>query len=171
MHLAVDIQLMHLGVEGLTQLARRTREVDQNSAEVDLVDAKAMRLEPVGDGVNIFLRHSKPLPKFSRGQPMVEIRRLPVVELVDQFVERLFLLGRALQQEEHVIDVEAVRDRPPIVLGVCLRARVVSKPHRLVIVNRLRDANRGTRSTMFGRENCLRQQANARANMATNRIV
>jgi len=55
----------------------------------------------------------KPLPKFSRVSQWWKFGDFLSYELVDQFVERLFLLGRALQQEEHVIDVEAVRDRPP----------------------------------------------------------
>ena len=57
--------------------------------------------------LNIFLVHSEPLAKFLGSQPFVEIGRLPVVELVDQLVERLFLLGRALEKEKYVVDRES----------------------------------------------------------------
>ena len=104
-------------MEGLTDLACRTREVDHNAAGVDLVDAKAMRLEPAGDGVDIVLRDSESLSKFLGGQPVVEIGRFLVVLLVDQFVKLPFLLGRALEKEQNVIDIEIVGDSAAIILG------------------------------------------------------
>ena len=67
MLLAVDVKLVDLCVEGLAELGRRTREVDQDLAGVDLVDGKAMRFEPSGDGADVFWRHSEPLSKFTGG--------------------------------------------------------------------------------------------------------
>ena len=55
-------------------------------------------------------RHAELLAKLLGGQPFVELGRLPVVELVDQLVKRLFLLGRALEKEKNVVDVQAGRE-------------------------------------------------------------
>ena len=139
MYLAVDIKLVDRSTEGCPQLARCAREVDHDAARINLVDAEAMRFEPVGDGLDIFLRHAEPLAKFLGRKPMMEIRRLAVVERVDKLINRSFLPGRTLQQQEHVIDVEGVGDRAAIEGGVRLRARIARQRYPLVLVNLLRN--------------------------------
>ena len=71
---------------------------------------------------------------------MVEVSRFPVVEFANQLVKLLFSIGRALQQEEHVIDAKAVRDRAAIILAVRLRSRVAEQLHPIVFVDLLSDA-------------------------------
>src|ERR1700729_1018870 len=73
---------------------------------------------------------------------MVEIGRLPVVELVDQRDKLMFLLGRALEKEEHVLDGEALRDRAAIVHVVRLRASVARERQQIALINGPRDAIR-----------------------------
>ena len=65
------------------------------------------------------------------------------------------LVGRALQQEEHVLGIEVVRNRAAVILKVRLRARVVRQPHRLGLVDLLRDPS-------AARQGCMNQVLNGR---------
>ena len=155
MHLALHVQLVDRSVEGLFDLAGRTREIDQDPVGVDLVDAEAVRLEPSGNLIDILLRHAELLAEFVGSQPLVEIGRVLVVQRVDQLVELFFLLGRALQQEEHVLGIEVVRNRAAVILKVRLGPRVAGQPHRLGLVDLLRDPS-------AARQGCMNQVLNGR---------
>src|SRR5215510_2667617 len=96
---AVYLQVMNLGVEGLAYLACRAREVNDHAIWIDQVDRKAVRPEPPDNLVEVFLGETVPLTEFLCGQPSVEARRGAVVELIEELLDRLLLLGGASQLE------------------------------------------------------------------------
>ncbi len=138
--LAVNVKLVDLSVEGFADLARRTRDVDQDAAGVDLVYAKSMRPKPVGDAIDIVLRDAESFPEFLCGQPLVEIGRFLIVLLGDQSVKLPFLLGRALEYEEDVIDIEFVGYSSTIILEIRFGTCAATEPHSLRVINLLRNA-------------------------------
>ena len=139
---AVDFNL----VEGVWKASRtepaEPGNVDHHAVGIDLVDGQAVVLKPAGDLVDIFLGDAE-AAEFLGRKPFVEVGRVAVVEFVDQLVEQLLLLRRALKLNENVIEERAVRDRAAVVRGVlCLRARVAGQLHHIAFVDRLRNARR-----------------------------
>jgi hypothetical protein len=89
------------------------------------------------------LRYTESVSEFLRREPFVKVRGIGVVEFLNQLLERLLLLERAVQLEQHVLHPEVVRNRTAIILRVCFTARVARKPDQLSFIDVLRDA--GTR--------------------------
>ncbi len=88
----VHIERVDLRVEGLADLARGARKIDEQTAGIDRIYAKTMRLKPAGDGGKILRGQTVLLPEFGSGQPMVKIRRLGIVQIIQQRVEGRLLL-------------------------------------------------------------------------------
>ena len=56
-----------------------------------------MRLEPAGDRAQILLRQPESQPELGGRQPVMIIRGVGIVKLIDQRVNRFFLLRGVLQ--------------------------------------------------------------------------
>src|SRR5580704_4974947 len=113
---------------------------------INMIDPKTLRLQPIGEGLDIVIRDSELLSNLFGGKPLVEIGGLLVVKRIDQLLERLFLLRRTLQLQKHVLDLVALRNRAPIVHAVRLRTGVARKRHQIALINGLRDASRNDRT-------------------------
>jgi hypothetical protein len=61
------------------------------------------------------------------------------MELRDQLFDRLFLLGRPLQLEQHVVDGKIVRHGALVVCGNGLRTGIARESHQAVFIDRLTD--------------------------------
>ena len=90
-----------------------------------------MRFEPICDRVDILRSQSVSPSQFLRGQPMMVVRRLRVLELIDVFVERLFPLGRPKQLEEHVIQRKVRGDGAAIICRRRFRTRIAGERRQL----------------------------------------
>jgi hypothetical protein len=138
-HRPVHVQVMNFSVERIADLARGTREIDHHLVGIDLVDLEAMRSEPSLDGVEVFRSQSVPLTDLLRGQPVMVMRRLGVLEFIDVPVERLLLLGRPPQLEQHVIHREICGNGAAIVGCRRFRTSVALERDESVVANRRSD--------------------------------
>ena len=136
---AVDRQIVNVGVEGSAHLLGRTAEIDGQPARLNSVDGESVRLEPCGDGGDVFLRDAVVLGELIGGEPLVEVRRAGGLKLLDVLPERSFTLGRALQLEKQVVEREVRGDGTTIVGGRCFGTGVVLEFHELGLIDRLAD--------------------------------
>ncbi len=76
---AVHLVSMHLRVECLFHLARRTAEFQGAAAAADLIHPEAVLLQPRHYGVDILLGRAEALTELFGGEPLPEVRRGGVV--------------------------------------------------------------------------------------------
>ena len=137
--LAVDQVVVQLDMEGILDLARRAGVVDQDAVLIDMLDLQAIALQPFRDLVDVRLRQTEPLAEFGGLDPVLEQRRVGIVLLLDKLLQRLFLLRRALQQQQHVIQLQIGVDLAAIVQRINFRTRIAGQRCEPGIVNLLRD--------------------------------
>ena len=142
--LAVHLEIVNLGVEGLPHLPGRPGKVD-HVVGIDQVDGKAVRLEPSRDLRQVPLRQSVARCELLRGQPVMVVRRFGVLEFIEVFFERLLLLGRAPQLEPQMLHWKAVSDRAAIVGHRRFWTRIAHQCHQGALVYRLGDQRAGLR--------------------------
>src|SRR5260370_9663723 len=138
--LAFDSEIVNFRLEGIAHLGGGAGEIDENTAGIDHVDAKAMGLEPSGDSIEVRLRQTEAFAKFLRGQPLMEVWRTFGVEFVDELLEGLFLFRRTLQLEQHVLHGEIVRHRAVIVREPCFGMSIALERHTIHFIDALRDS-------------------------------
>jgi len=117
MPLTFDFQVVNFRLEGLAHVGGGAGEINEHAAGIDHVDVETMGFEPTGYGVEVGLRQAEAFAEFLRGQPVMEVWRTLRVERVEKLLEREFLLGRALQLEQHVVHSEIVHHGAAIVRG------------------------------------------------------
>src|SRR5207244_8127751 len=103
-------------------------------------DLETVCLEPAREGVEVLIRYTESVSEFLRREPFVKVRGIGVVELFDQLLERLLLLGSAVQLEQNVLHQEIVRNRAVIILRLRFAAHVARKPDQIPFIDVLRDA-------------------------------
>src|SRR5262249_56119034 len=82
------------------------------------VEDEAGGWEQGGDGVQVLLGKTEPLAELPRRQPFVEIRRIGIMEFINELYERLLQLRRALQLEKHVLQKEVIRHYATVIIDV-----------------------------------------------------
>jgi hypothetical protein len=137
-----DRELMDFGVEGRADLTCRPGKIDHHSVGVDVIDGKAVLDKPTGEGLDIRGCRTEAGADLADAQPFVEVRRGPIVELIDQRPERLLLCFGAAQLQQHVVDGEAVGHPAAIGGGIRLRARIAGECRQIGRIDRLRDEAR-----------------------------
>jgi hypothetical protein len=90
---AVDIEVMDLGVESVAHLAGIAGKIDDRGTRSDGVDDEPMDLEPACDRLQVRGRQAEIEPELLRAEPLVELWRGGIVELVNQLLQRLLPLG------------------------------------------------------------------------------
>ncbi|HKF43431.1 MAG TPA: hypothetical protein VKG01_10045 [Thermoanaerobaculia bacterium] len=138
--LAPDLEVVDLRPKSLSDLARVTGKVNDHTAGIDEVDMKTLRLEPARQGVEILLRDTESVSEFPRREPLVKVLGLGIVELLDELLKGLLLLGRAVQLEQHVLEARIVCNRAAIVSDLRFVARVACKRDEFFFVYVLHDA-------------------------------
>ena len=78
------LEMMDFSLEGPANLTGGAGKINEHSAGIDDIDLEAVRLEPGGDGVKVWLGESETVAKFLRGDPMMKIGRAFGVKLVDE---------------------------------------------------------------------------------------
>ena len=73
----------------------------------------------------------------------MEIGRVRIVQQVDEMNQGRFRLGRALQQQLHVVEGQCVGNHSAIILGIGFGARIAGKFDRLAFVDGLDDEPSG----------------------------
>ena len=114
---AIYFEVVNFRAEGFAYLARFAGKIDEDAAGINDVDREAVRFQPGGDGGEIFLRQAEALAEFLGGEPIVIIGRAGSVQLVNKFGERLLLLRRALQLQEHVVHGRIPGQSAAIIFG------------------------------------------------------
>ena len=132
---AVDGKRVDLRAECLTDLTRGAGEIQHHIIRIDVADGEAVRFEPPLNYNNVRSPHTVVRADLLRGQPFMEIGRVPVVQLIDHGFERLLPFGSALQQEKHVVDSGGVAQPATVVHRVRLRTRVAVKRHPALLVD------------------------------------
>src|SRR5262249_52164229 len=127
------------GLEGFVDLSRGPRKIDEHTVRIDQVHPEAMRLEPEDDRVEILLREAEAFAKLLRREPMVKIGRASGLQIIDKFLDGLFLFGRALQLEQHVVHLVNVSDAPAIIFEPGFGAHVALQRDALRLFNLLND--------------------------------
>src|SRR5207245_1524686 len=92
------------------------------------------------DDVEVGLRQAELFTEFLRGQPLMEIGRTLGLEFVEKLLERHFLLGRALQLEQHVVHLEIAGYSAAIVRRACFRTGVARQSDTIEFINDLGDS-------------------------------
>ena len=133
--LAFDYEMVNFRLEGGAHLGDGAGKIDEHAAGIDDVDAKAMGFEPASDDVEVGLRQAELFTEFLRGQPLMEIGRTLGLEFVEKLLERHFLLGRALQLEQHVVHLEIAGYSAAIVRRACFRTGVARQSDTIEFIN------------------------------------
>ena len=118
MPLAVHVQMMDLGVEGIPHLPGRARKIDYHAARVHRVHGEALRLQPGRYRVDIVLRRAELAAELRRGHPLVIVGRFAVVQLIDILAGGQLLLRRTLHLQQHMLHRKAVGHAALVILLV-----------------------------------------------------
>ena len=154
--LALDTQVVNLGVEGALHLRCLPAEADRHAILGDLIHRETMPGQPVGDGRNVGLRGAEVLAHLLGSEPPMEVGRGWIVLAGHKLVEGCLLLGTAAQHKDHVGHGQAWADPAKIVPGVCRRVGVAHKGHKPAFVDLLDDPNAGRE--LLGHRRCSAEQ-------------
>src|SRR5260370_34082502 len=136
---AFDIEIVNFRLQGSATLGSRAGYFDEYAAVIDHVDAKAMGLQPNGDGIEVRLCQAEACAKFLRGQPVVEVWRTFSVEFIDELLKGFFLFRRTLQLKEHVLHGGIVRDAATIVRKAGFGLRIARERDTIHFIDALCD--------------------------------
>ena len=155
--LALDCEVVNLGVEGALDLPGRAAEADGHAVAGDLRDGKSVAGEPVGDGLDVGLGGTELLADLVGREPLVVVGRVLVVLAGYVGVEGGLLRGIATEHQDKVGHGKAVGDLALVVPGVGVRIGVTAKGGELGFVNAGADADGGRDSlsqAQSGEEEC-----------------
>src|ERR1700730_2289602 len=107
MHFAIHQIVMELGVEGRLDLGGGAAEEDFVAAGGDSDHGQALRLQPGNYLADVVLTHSEAIAKFGRGQPLVVVRRHPVLLLGEQLVKSALLGWRWFEYQRNSVHLHA----------------------------------------------------------------
>ena len=142
--LAFHLQVMDLRLKRFAHLPCCSGKINHHPAGVDHIHPKSVRLQPARNCVQVLLRHSKSLSEFLRGNPAVEIRRSFRLQLIEERLKSLLLLGSALQLKQHVLHGQALASGTPIVLDSGFGMRIAPQRDPLSFINILCNARTHT---------------------------
>ncbi len=135
MRFAIYIQEMNFDAQRFAKLSCGARNVDDHVVRVDVIHRDAVRFEPMGDGLDVGIGDAVLISELRRGQPLVVIRRGLVGQAFDVFIERLLGLERALELQEHVLELEARPNAAAVVARDGFGARVAAKRDALGFID------------------------------------
>ena len=101
------------------------------------IHAKALRLQPGGDCSPIRCRRAELLFKLPWRQPPVELGRAGCVLALNQLVQRLLLLGIALEHEHHVVQALFIGDGTQVFTGLQVGQHMAVQRDSVAFVNRV----------------------------------
>ncbi len=133
--LAAYVEVMDLSPEGSIDLAGGTGKINHEAALGDAVDLEAMIRKPLCDFVDVCRIGTEFLAEFVGGEPLVEVRVAGLMHIVDQFFERGFTIGGALELKEHMLHFETFAALAAIVEGIRLVAHVAGQGDHLGVVD------------------------------------
>src|ERR1700730_1297532 len=92
---------MNVRVEGLFHLASRSGELNVSSSSGESYGTKSMRFPPRPNDLEIAIRRTEASAKLIRSKPLVVIRRVSHLLLVEQLAQISFLFRAAFQHQKH----------------------------------------------------------------------
>ena len=110
---AIDNVFVNGSVKCLTYLARGPGKLQYRSP-FRSSHLKAVGLQPSGNCLHVRVRRAEFLPEFLRGEPLVIIRRMPVLLIVKQLAQRQLLFRTAFQHQQHSLHWQRCRRSPQI---------------------------------------------------------
>ena len=137
---AVDVEIMDIGVKCGANLTGRAGKVDRHPVGKHLIDGEAALLQPIGDGLDVRGCRAELRAQLLGAKPLMVVRRIRIVQLIDQRLQRLLLRRRAPQLQQHMRHRHGVGRAAAIVGGISRCCRdVARKPEQAAIIDRLRD--------------------------------
>jgi len=144
-HLAVDVEMVDLRLEGAADLADVAAEFDARATRVNGDVCEAARSKPVGDGCNVGIGGAKLRSELLRREPLVIIRRSLVLLLLEELREGRLLIVAALEKKRDARGGLRVGYGAAIEFGASEAMDVAAKRDAIGVVNRLRDARGDSR--------------------------
>ena len=141
---AVHVVVVDLGVERPLNVRNHAAEVDPGPPLSDLLNNEPFRGQPVGDHVDCFLRWPEPLAILLRGQPPMEVRRVGVLLLGEELIQRRLLLRRHPEGKDHALHRQRKLDGASVEFGPGERVNVTAQDDSVAVVYRLRQTGRKT---------------------------
>jgi hypothetical protein len=109
----------------------RAGKVDRHLVVKHRIDGEAVLRKPVGDGLDIRGRRTELRTRLLGAEPLMIVRRIRIVQLIDQRRERLLLRRRASQLQQHMRHRHGVERAAAIIAGNSrCRGYVARKPRR-----------------------------------------
>jgi len=128
-------QAMHLGVEGILNLRRGATKFDQRSSVVHSQRRESLRIEPSLHRLQVGFGRTKLLSKFLRCQPSVKFRRIGILLIGEQLLQRCFLLRAPLQQHVHSGHWLLLGQGTAVVRGPRHRMHIATQRHQFLVLN------------------------------------
>jgi len=85
---------MHLRVQRFTDLPSRSEELDQGLVPGDAGDREAVRLEPRGHNLGVFIQCTESRPILIGGEPLVIGRRTGRMYVLKKLLQVFLAIGR-----------------------------------------------------------------------------
>src|SRR6185437_3415440 len=96
-HLPIHHVAVNLSVEGGTQQADGSGDIERLPARFDAVHGEALAGEPVFDGGEVLVGGAETGAELGGGEPLVVVGRAGSVLLLDELAQAGFLRGTALE--------------------------------------------------------------------------
>jgi len=113
--------LANRDLEGRLNLRRGPGKFNHASALADVVNAKSVRGEPSGDGLDISVSRAKPTTEFFGREPLVIVGRRFVLLFLEQLREGGVALGTVLEDKQHAFQRKIRRSGAAIKFAACER--------------------------------------------------
>ena len=138
MRFAIDEVPVNLGMKSFADLGGGTGKFNQHAALVDSSDREAVSAKPVDHGVDVILCRSKAAAELFRGEPPMKVRRLRIMESIDEFIKRLLALGAAFELKLNVRHEEIAGHGALIELRARRHVGIAGEAHKFRFIHRLR---------------------------------
>ena len=137
--LAIDVVTVHLGVKCRTNGPGSAAELNERSSWVDLNIGETMGGEPTGNRGDVAIRWPESSTEGLRRQPLVVSEGACVLLLIEELLQRLLLLGAALQHELHTVERRFVSNATPVELSPRQWMRIARQSGAPRVIHRLDD--------------------------------
>ncbi len=123
---ALDVQTMHFRVESFSHLAGGPGEVNNHPTGVNDIDFEVVRLQPVGDFIEISIGRAEPLSEFVCADPVMKVWRSRFLQALEELLKFALFLSRPAQLEQHVLQENVIVHDASIVLAFRLGTSIAA---------------------------------------------
>jgi hypothetical protein len=127
-------------VEGLPELSGGAGEFERGLAFGHAGNRESVLLQPARDSGDVGIIRSVEFTELLRREPLVIRSSAARVYVLKELAQRVLALRRALQQQQHALCGEGIRNPAKIVLRLCERVHVSLQGDADAFVHWLRDA-------------------------------